>query len=613
MKKIRTGGESETPAVALRRRAEGIARGKAFRIPENTESLSIEAAGQMLHELRVHQIELEMQNEDLRRTQGELEASRAQYFDLYNLAPVGYFTLSEKGLILEANLNACTLLSVASNVPVKQPLTRFILKEDQDIYYLYRKQLFERHATFDKLGQASEQQACELRMVRKDGTLFWAHLEAIAVLDATGAPVYHVVISDITERKSQEDERDLTERLTLLVDTPGDFCERMSDLTASLQDWSGCEAVGIRLRAGDDYPYYQTSGFPATFVQAENHICAYDLDGNILRNDTGKPVLKCMCGHILCGRFDPAKPFFTAHGSFWSNNTTALFASTTEADRQARTRWRCSSEGYKSVALIPLRISDQVFGLLQFNDHRPDRFTLAQIAHFERMADSLAIALSRRQDAESIKNTLVNLRKAVSTTIQVMASAVETRDPCTAGHQFRSADLARAIATEMELPAEKIEGIFMAGSIHDIGKLSIPAEILAKPGKLHEIEFSLIKEHARQGYEILKEVESPWPLAEIVYQHHERTDGSGYPRNLKGDEILMEARILAVADVVESMASHRPYRATMGIDAALDEIEKNSGIFYDKTVADACLRLFREKGFQLAEKSPEMVGEREAG
>jgi putative nucleotidyltransferase with HDIG domain len=180
-----------------------------------------------------------------------------------------------------------------------------------------------------------------------------------------------------------------------------------------------------------------------------------------------------------------------------------------------------------------------------------------------------------------------------------MVSAVEARDPYTAGHQVRSADLARAIATEMGLSQEKIDAIRMAGSIHDIGKISIPAEILSKPTKLTEIEFSLIKEHSRKGFEMLKDVESPWPLAEIVYQHHERMDGSGYPRNLKGEEILMEARILTVADVMEAMASHRPYRPGLGINAALNEIEKNRGIFYDNTVADACLKLFQEKGFKL--------------
>ena len=151
----------------------------------------------------------------------------------------------------------------------------------------------------------------------------------------------------------------------------------------------------------------------------------------------------------------------------------------------------------------------------------------------------------------------------------------------------------------MELAPDRIEGIWIAGSIHDVGKLSIPTEILSKPGKITENEFALIKEHPRKGYEILKNVESPWPLAEIVYQHHERMDGSGYPRNLKGDAILMEARILAVSDVIEAMASRRPYRAALGIDAALKEIGDNRGILYDADVVDVCLRLFNEKEYQL--------------
>ena len=204
----------------------------------------------------------------------------------------------------------------------------------------------------------------------------------------------------------------------------------------------------------------------------------------------------------------------------------------------------------------------------------------------------------RKWDDEKLQQTLESLRKAVGTTIQVMVSAVEARDPYTAGHQIRSADLAQAIAKEMGLHQEKIEGLRVAASIHDIGKLSIPAEILSKPTKLTNIEFSLIKEHSQSGYQMVKNVESPWPLAEIVYQHHERMDGSGYPRKLKGDDILIEARIMAVADVVEAMASHRPYRPAWGIEEALKEIEKNKGILYDDVVANACLSLFREKGFQ---------------
>jgi len=205
----------------------------------------------------------------------------------------------------------------------------------------------------------------------------------------------------------------------------------------------------------------------------------------------------------------------------------------------------------------------------------------------------------RKQEEVKLQQTIERLRKAVDTTIQVMVAAVEIRDPYTAGHQIRSAGLARAIATDMRLSQDKIEGIRVAASIHDIGKLSIPSEILSKPTKLSEIEFLLIKEHALHGYEILKNVESPWPLAEIIYQHHERMDGSGYPRKLKIEEILMEARILAVADVVEAMASHRPYRPAKGIEAALEEIEKNKGTLYDEAVVDTCLSLFREKGFKL--------------
>ena len=209
-------------------------------------------------------------------------------------------------------------------------------------------------------------------------------------------------------------------------------------------------------------------------------------------------------------------------------------------------------------------------------------------------------AKKRREAEEKLEQTLEILKRAVGTTIQILVYALESRDPYTAGHQSRSANLASAIATEMGLDQDKIEGIHMAGIVHDIGKITIPSEILIKPTKLTNIEFSLIKQHSLNGYEMLKNVESPWSLAEIVYQHHERMNGSGYPRNLKGDEILLESRIMVVADVVEAMASYRPYRPALGIEAALEEIEKNKGILYDDAVVDACLILFREKGYQLA-------------
>lgn len=209
----------------------------------------------------------------------------------------------------------------------------------------------------------------------------------------------------------------------------------------------------------------------------------------------------------------------------------------------------------------------------------------------------------RKKAEEKIGATLRNLRKAMRGTIQAIVQVVEVRDPFTAGHQRRVADLARSIATEMGLAPNVIEGLRMAAAIHDIGKVSIPAEILSKPGKLTPNEFELIKDHAQMGYDILKDVEFPWPIAEIIYQHHERLDGSGYPRGLKGDEMLVEARIIALADVVEAIASHRPFRPGQEIEAALEEIERNRGILYDPEIVDVCVRLFRVKGYSFTDRN----------
>jgi PAS domain S-box-containing protein len=197
------------------------------------------------------------------------------------------------------------------------------------------------------------------------------------------------------------------------------------------------------------------------------------------------------------------------------------------------------------------------------------------------------------------QQNIERLKKSLGATINAMAVTVETRDPYTAGHQRRVADLALAISVEMNLKREQIDSIRMASMIHDIGKISIPSEILSKPSKLTNLEFDLIKTHSQSGYDILKDIEFPWPLADFVLQHHERMNGSGYPRNLKGDEIFLEALIMAVADVVEAMASYRPYRPALGIELALEEIEKNKGILYDDAVVNACLKLFREKSYHL--------------
>jgi response regulator RpfG family c-di-GMP phosphodiesterase len=193
----------------------------------------------------------------------------------------------------------------------------------------------------------------------------------------------------------------------------------------------------------------------------------------------------------------------------------------------------------------------------------------------------------------------VELKIAFMSTVEVATTLSEMRDPYTAGHERRVAKIAAAIGAEIGLDERQQEGLRVAGQLHDIGKINIPSEILSKPGKLTAIEYQLIKGHAQAGYDVLKGVEFPWPLAQVALQHHERIDGSGYPQGLKGEAILFEARIMSVADVVEAMSSHRPYRPGLGIDKALAEIERGRGTAYDSQAADACLRLFREKGYQL--------------
>ncbi len=213
---------------------------------------------------------------------------------------------------------------------------------------------------------------------------------------------------------------------------------------------------------------------------------------------------------------------------------------------------------------------------------------------------SVGSDITERKNADSVlRSSLEKLRMSIDMIIDAMALTVESRDPYTAGHQRRVANLARAIASEMSLSSSMIDGIRMAGVIHDLGKISIPAEILSKPGKLSDIEFNLIKVHPQAGYDILKRIEFPWPVADIVFQHHERLDGSGYPQALKQDDIIIEAKILAVADVVEAIASHRPYRSSLGIDNALNEIKINRGVLYDSQAVDACLALFTEGRFNL--------------
>jgi len=238
----------------------------------------------------------------------------------------------------------------------------------------------------------------------------------------------------------------------------------------------------------------------------------------------------------------------------------------------------------------PIIVDDQVIGLFSIQS---DTLTREDVPTATAFADQLSSAWNKI-------GLLQNLRKTVEGTIHAIAATVEARDPYTAGHQTRVADLAAAIAREMHLSEDQVEGIKMAGIIHDLGKINVPAEILSKPGKLIDLEFQIIQTHPQVGYDLLKNIEFPWPIAEMVLQHHEKMDGSGYPQGLKGSDILLEARILCVADIVEAMSSHRPYRPALGIEKALAQIKQEKDTLLDPKVVDACLKIFKD-GFKLLE------------
>jgi PAS domain S-box-containing protein len=263
---------------------------------------------------------------------------------------------------------------------------------------------------------------------------------------------------------------------------------------------------------------------------------------------------------------------------------------------------------------VPLIVEDKVIGLFLVQSDNLTEDDIPAISAFTHqmaaawrkatLLQDLERSLAEVERAqEELRHSYAQLRRTFEGTIHVLVSAIEMRDPYTAGHQRRVTQLVCAIAKEMGLSDERIEGLRMAGLIHDIGKISVPAEVLSKPGPLSDLEYGLIQAHTQVGYDVLNgTIEFPWPVAQIVLQHHERMDGSGYPQGLSGEEILLEARILAVADVVEAMASHRPYRSALGIEKALEEISQNRGILYDPEVVDACLKLFTEKGFRFEDE-----------
>jgi PAS domain S-box-containing protein len=416
---------------------------------------------------------------------------------------------------------------------------------------------------------------------RKDGRLIDVSLALSPIRDASGTLTgISTIARDITQRKAAERSLQRSNRFLRTLSRCNETLVHADDEAALLGDM--CRVV------------VEAGGFPIAWVayaepgpekkirpmgcfgeHAAEYVASLDLtweDSERGRGPTGKA--------IRSGRIEVVRDI-AADGDF--------------------TPWRplALKFGFRSSVSLPLEIDHQVIGTVNIYAAETDMFGEDEVGLLAELAADLAFGIAtvraRAQQLESARK----LERSLEATIQAIAATIETRDPYTAGHQQRVGRLAAGIAREMGLDEERVAGLERGAAIHDIGKVYIPAEILNRPGRLSEIEFAMIKTHPQVGYDIIKHIDFPWPIAEMILQHHERMDGSGYPRGLKGEEIALEARILAVADVVEAMMNHRPYRAALGIEAALKEVTGKSGTLFDAAAVAACERLLRSGGFKL--------------
>lgn len=499
-----------------------------------------------------------------------LRDSEKAYRDLFQLSPDGIVAWDLNGIIQVANTSAATALGYDKPEDL-------IGRSWQDFIVL------EERPALAEMVQGAEKSGgrigAEFAAIRKDGSRVFAEARLQVVLDSAGNPVQNIAITrDITEHKRAERAlqrlnrtlRNLLAANTAVVHATtehellDDMCRVGVERGGYRQVWIGFadhdEAKTVRpvAWAGEHPEYVQTANI--TWADTER---GRGPTGTAIR--TGEAQINQNVGT------DPVMaPWHAALARF----------------------------GLKASVALPLKDNTGVFGVITLYAGEPDAFDPEEIDLLKELASNLAYGIHALRDHAGRETAIASLDQALKSTVQAVAGAVEMHDVYTAGHQRHVAELAVAIAREIGLTEWQIEGIFLAGTIHDVGKINIPAEFLSKPGKLTSLEYQVIQTHVQSGYDIIKDVDFPWPIAQSILQHHERLDGSGYPNGLKGEAISIEGRILAVADVVDAMQSHRPYRPALGLDAALAEIEAGKGRLYDPAVVDACTVLFRQKGFK---------------
>lgn len=640
----------------MRLKAQEIAREKSDRISEIPELISPEEIQRTLFELQVHQIQLEMQNEELRRIHMELDASRDRYFELYDLAPVGYLTLAEEGLITETNLTAATLLGVSRSDITDQPITKFILPEDEDIYYLHRKQL----------NETGEPQKFELRLVKEDGSEFWVLLSNIMAKDTDGSPLFRIAINDITERKRLEEELSIKNQyLETTLRSVGDgvistdkdgvvvFLNKAAEL---LTGWTNESAkdqpVETVYRIVDDKTGETGENRAVkaircgTVEESPRHIML------ISRDDFQRPVE------------DSAAPIIHENGEILG--AVLVFRDFTEKKRKQEEVLYLSYHDHltglynrrfyeeelhrldtKRNLPITLVMGD-VNGLKLINDSfghgmgdallkkvakvitlgcrgddiitrvGGDEFVIilpkTDAAEAERIVQrirelaskekveaidiSISLGYDTKHDEEEdihelykrvedkmYQSKLYESSSTRSKTIDVIMNTLYAKYRDEKAHSQKVSQLCEAMAVQLALDKDSITQIKLAGLMHDIGKIGIDEKILNSAKGLNARERKEVKRHSEIGYRALSSANEFSEIANYVLEHQERWDGKGYPKGIKGEEISLQARIIAIADAFDTMTREKPYRKAKTVDEAIEEIRKCAGTQFDPEIA----------------------------
>ncbi|MDP2645218.1 MAG: HD domain-containing protein [Desulfobacterales bacterium] len=493
----------------------------------------------------------------------ELNQTQARYLEMVEASSEAIVSINEKMQVIQWNSAASRLFGYQSEEVMNRSIGLMIDEE----YITGQMESFQPFVRLGNSADIAKTVATEGR--RKDGAILALEF-SFSMFAAKGVRTFTLIIRDVTVRKQAEAEHRRSFQIQSILN-------RL--LRVSLDKVPLEKMLQQSLELILSIPWFSSLSRGAVFLAEDNMLAMK------VHHGLGEPIT------TLCERVEFGKCLCGLAAS----SGKLVFADRVDERHVVRFEGMPDHGHY----CTPLVTNGDILGVIDLQldvGHQRDE---NEEGFLQAAAHVMVGAIKGRKADDALKETLQDLRDAMGGTVQLLSSTLEIRDPYTAGHQKRVADLARAIANEMGVSKEIVDGIRMGALIHDIGKISIPAEILSKPGRISAAEFALIKTHPEVGYNLLREIDFPWPVSRMVYQHHEKMDGSGYPQGLSGQDICLEARILCVADVVEAIASHRPYRAALGVDVALEEIEKQKGILFDSQAVEACVRLFREKGFQM--------------